>query len=91
MTYVVRYSKNIDWKKFRSISARDKQRIKRAIERKLMTDPFVFGKSLRKSLWGCRSLRVGDYRIIYRIEKKIVEILLFGHRSTVYSDAGGIL
>ncbi len=91
MMYVIRYSKHIDLKKFKSIPANDKKRLKQAIEKKLAVDPVHFGKPLRKSLYGSRSLRVGEYRIIYRIQKDIVEILLFGHRSTIYSDAEDVM
>ena len=87
MTYVVRYSKHLDWKRFRQLSASDRKRLQRAIEGKLAVDPVTFGKPLRKSLWQCRSLRVGDYRIVYRVEGRTVEILLFGHRSNVYQSA----
>lgn len=87
MTYLIRYSADIDWKAFRKLPRDDRMRLKNAVERKLMTDPLTFGKPLRKSLFGCRSLRVGEYRIIFRVEKRIVEILLFGHRANVYQDA----
>lgn len=62
----------------------DKARIKKAIEEKLMHEPEVFGKPLRRSLKGYRKLRVGDYRIIFRIEKQLVKIFCIGHRSVVY-------
>ncbi len=91
MTYVLRYAGSIDWKRFQKLPATDKQRIRDAIEKKLAVDPVQFGKPLRTSLLGCRSLRVGSYRIIYRIDKNIVEILLFGHRSTVYSEMEKVL
>ena len=91
MTYIVRYSKQIDWKRFRALSMREKKRMQEAIERKIAVDPVYYGKPLRKSLFGCRSLRVGAYRIIYRVEGKVVEIVLIGHRSTVYSDATKVL
>ncbi|HQU08729.1 MAG TPA: type II toxin-antitoxin system RelE/ParE family toxin [Opitutales bacterium] len=61
--------------------------IKRAIEERLKVDPLGFGKPLRYSLSGHRSLRVGDYRIIYRIEpsKHTVLIIAIKHRKDVYS------
>ncbi len=55
-----------------------------AIGQKLCQRPEVFGKPLRWSLAGCRSLRVGDYRVVYRIEKKIVKIIGIIHRKTEY-------
>jgi len=88
MTWVVRYSKHINWRSFRKLPAVDKRRIRQAIEGKLQSDPITFGKPLRKSLFGCRALRIGAYRIIYRIHGNCVDILLFGHRSKVYEDAG---
>lgn len=65
----------------------DKNNIKKAIENKLATSPEIFGKPLRQSLKGCRKLRVGDYRIIYRIESATVKIFYIGHRSIVYKEA----
>ncbi len=70
-----------------SFSKTMKERIKIAIEKKLMTEPDKYGKPLRRSLKGYRKLRVGDYRIIFRIEEKRVKIFLIQHRSTVYDKA----
>ena len=58
--------------------------IKKAIEDRLTVDPIGFGKPLRYSLAGHRRLRVGDYRIIYRINGQTVNILKIGHRKEVY-------
>ena len=61
-----------------------KAKIKTAIENKLTERPELFGKPLRKSLRGYRKLRVGDYRVIFRIEKMAVKIFAIQHRSVVY-------
>lgn len=47
---------------------------------------FMRGKRLDGIFAGCRSKRVGDYRIMYRVffEKKIVEVLTIRHRKDVY-------
>jgi hypothetical protein len=42
---------------------------------------------LRFSLKGLRSLRVGDYRVVFRIQKNEVFIVLIAHRSFVYKEA----
>lgn len=65
-----------------------KKTIKKAIEERLMKDPVGFGKPLRYSLKGHRRLRVGDYRIVYRIDsdKKIVIIVAIKHRKEVYEE-----
>lgn len=68
------------------VSAR--QQIKNAIEERLMVDPVGFGKPLRYSLKGHRRLRVGDYRVVYRIDAphKTVLIIAIKHRKKVYGD-----
>ena len=64
-----------------------KSEIKHAIEKKLMTRPEVYSKPLRRSLKGYRKLRVGGYRIIFRIEDNRVKILVIQPKSTVYNTA----
>lgn len=70
-----------------NLSVATKVRLKAAIEQKLMTHPESYGKPLRKSLKGYRKLRVGNYRLIFRIESQLVKIFLIQHRSTVYKHA----
>ncbi|MBT4762966.1 MAG: type II toxin-antitoxin system RelE/ParE family toxin [Bdellovibrionaceae bacterium] len=63
-----------------------KARIKKAIESRLTLDPVGLGKPLRYSFVGHRRLRVGDYRVVYRIDpkKKIVTLVAIQHRKDVY-------
>ncbi len=61
-----------------------KKKIKKAIEKKLVKSPEVFGKPLRRSLKGYRKLRVGNYRVIFRIEERSVMIFAIKHRKEVY-------
>ena len=65
-----------------------KSRIQKAIEARLILDPVKFGEPLRRSLSGFRKLRVGDYRVIYRIQGQTVIILKIGHRKEVYKKFG---
>ncbi len=69
------------------LGAPNKARVKKAIEGKLSSAPEVFGKPLRRSLKGYRKLRVGDFRVIFRIEGQTVKVLIIGHRSIVYKMA----
>ena len=62
-------------------------KIQDAINKKLTTNPETFGKPLRKSLKGYRRLRVGDYRVVFRIEGEVVIIFAIIHRSGVYPKA----
>lgn len=70
------------------LSAAIRRQIQSAIELKLTTHPEHFGKPLRRSLKGYRKLRVGDYRVIFRIEGRDVKIFVIQHRSVVYGDHG---
>ncbi|MBI2453662.1 type II toxin-antitoxin system RelE/ParE family toxin [Candidatus Peregrinibacteria bacterium] len=64
-----------------------KKRVKKAIETKLTSHPEQFGKPLRRSLNGYRKLRVGDYRVVFRIDGQIIKIFLIQHRSVVYKNS----
>lgn len=61
------------------------ERVRRAIAEKLRVKPEIFGKPLRRSLKGYRKLRVGDYRVIYRIEQGVVKVFVIQHRSAAYA------
>ena len=66
------------------LDSKIKIRIKTAIETRLAISPHQYGKSLRKTLKGYWKLRVGDYRVVFRIAKS--EVWIFGiiHRKDVY-------
>jgi mRNA interferase RelE/StbE len=63
-----------------------RRRIADAIESRLVHSPHQYGAPLRKTLKGYWKLRVGDYRIIYKVDKDEVLILAIRHRKTVYED-----
>ena len=65
-----------------------RDRIRLAIEQKLTSQPETFGMPLRRSLKGYRKLRVGDYRVVFRIEQENILILAILHRSIVYKISG---
>ena len=62
--------------------------IKRAIETRLTVEPIGLGKPLRYSFVGHRRLRVGDYRVVYRVnnESRVVTIVFIKHRKDVYAE-----
>lgn len=62
-----------------------KDTIRRAIETRLIPNPYLTGEPLRQSLKGHRKLRVSDYRVIYRIQDDEIIVLKIGHRKEVYS------
>ena len=70
----------------RSLPKTMHSRIRKAIESRLMVDPIAYGKPLRYALSGQRSLRVGDWRVIYTVEmeKHAVRVLAIRHRKEAY-------
>ena len=87
MTYLLRYHELVVRQDIPQLSSEWKERIKLLIEEKLSEHPEVFGKPLRRSLKNYRKFRVGDYRVIFRIEKSSVKIFVIQHRSVVYKTA----
>lgn len=84
MSFSILYEQEVVDIDIPALPKREKQRISNAIAEKLTSSPDTFGKPLRRSLRSYRALRVGDYRIIFRIEQKTVKIFAIGHRSMIY-------
>ena len=61
-------------------------RILNAIQERLTVNPEERGKPLIKEWKDHRRIRVGDYRVIYKIEKERVVVLVveIDHRKDVY-------
>lgn len=84
--YKIKYKKDVVEKDIPSLPKMVKLRVKTAIETKLVFNPIEFGKPLRYSLSGYRRLRVGDYRVVFRIEpnKTEVTIVAIKHHKKIY-------
>jgi len=82
---------------FDSEAADDIRRLDRPVQRRILNylreriaaadDPQKFGAPLRRELAGFWKYRVGDYRLICRLEeeKLVVLVVRVGHRRNVYS------
>lgn len=83
MPYIIKYHKNLkeDLNKLDKFS---RSRIKKVIETRLLIDPIKYGQLLKGTLKGFRKLRIGDYRVIYKIVKMEVIILGIRHRRDIY-------
>ncbi len=55
-------------------------RIERAIRNRLMINPIKYGLYLHGSFKGYRKLRVGDWRIIFRVVDQEIRIIAIGNR-----------
>ena len=59
---------------FKKISKKDRSIIIKTIYKKLGSSPEEYGSPLRHVLKGYWKLKISDYRVIYRIEKKEVKV-----------------
>ena len=87
VTFEVVYHKAVVKDDIPRLSQPWKEKIQNSIEEKLTSNPDFFGKPLRRSLKGYRKLRVGDYRVVFRIQGARVLVLAILHRSIVYQEA----
>ena len=74
--------KKMDYMQARSINKWIEKNLVRCI------NPHFIGKALKGDLKGCWRYRVGNYRLITRIdnEKIIITIIKIGHRQGIYND-----
>ena len=69
------------------LPAEARRRIARLVEARLGTSPERFGVPLTGSLRGYWKLRVGEYRVVYKVGEGEVLILAVLHRKDVYDRA----
>lgn len=83
MSWEIRYAASAA-RAIRKLDPQIRRRVRAAVET-LAEEP-TRGKPLQLSLKGLRSLRTGDYRIVYRTVAQRLEILIVavGHRREVY-------
>jgi len=85
LTYKIEYLASVVSEDLPALPKSARELIKRAIEQRLTIDPIGLGKPLRYDLKGLRRLRVGSYRILYRIEGiNCVVITRIDYRRDVY-------
>ena len=83
MAFELLYHRDVP-KDLERIDERMKKRIKTAIEGRLAIAPHQYGEPLRKTLKGYWKLRVGDYRIVFKIVENEVWIFGISHRKEIY-------
>lgn len=84
MTFEIIYHPDCLKKDIPKLDPSVRKRIRQTIESRLKTSPMDFGKPLRHTIEALWSLRVGDWRVIYKIFKNEVWVLRIGHRKEVY-------
>lgn len=90
MKWAVRYHPEVK-EDLESIGPSAARRIMRTIDVKLTQAPMQFGVPLSGTLSEFRKLRIGDYRVVYRVQAPVVMVfvLTVGHRRDleVYKSA----
>lgn len=59
-------------------------RIEKAIRERLILNPIKYGLYLHGSLKGYRKLRIGSWRVIYKVMGKEIRIIAIGNRKDIY-------
>ena len=87
MAWTIEYAESVR-KTVRKLETQQRQRIRTFLEERLASlgDPRSIGKSLSGSLAGLWRYRVGDYRVIARIEdeRMVILVVRIGPRKAVY-------
>ena len=84
MTFELRYHPDVRDVDIPQLNETLKKRIKKAIEERLSISPHQYGEPLRKTLKGYWKLRVGDYRVVCKVERNEVWIFAIINRIDVY-------
>lgn len=84
MSYTLYYHPRVKKEDLAELPRTIKERIRQAIEQKLLSEPDRYGQPLKKGLQGYRKLRIGDYRVIYKVNEGNIFIFKIGHRKDVY-------
>ena len=88
MAYNLFYHPDVNKVDLPVIDEKNKIMIKRAIEERLATNPEVYGKPLQRTLKGYWKLRVGEYRVVFKIFGNDIRIFGIIHRRRVYDIIG---
>ena len=84
--FSIRYHPLVLEKDLPKLGAADKDRVRKAIETKLLIAPEKYAKPLQSTLKGYWSLRAGDWRIIFKLQGKEIQVMCIGHRREVYKS-----
>lgn len=85
MSFSILYHPEVIKRDIPKLNSDMRKRIKMAIETRLLAAPQEYGEPLRKTLKNYWKLRVGDYRIVFRVAENEILILGICHRKEAYS------
>jgi mRNA interferase RelE/StbE len=87
VSYELRYHPQVKRRDLPKLDRSARERIRTAIETRLVQNPEYYSEPLRKTLKPYRKLRVGDYRVVFRVIENSVFILAILHRKEAYQHA----
>jgi len=82
--YTLKYHPSVKTEDVPKLDKGTAAKIKQAIETRLLTAPQEYGEPLGRTLKGYWKLRVGDHRVVFRIQNEDILILGIIHRKEVY-------
>lgn len=85
--YGVKYHPAVKSEDLPRLGSDIKLRIRKAIEDKLMVAPHEYGLPLRQTLKGYWKLRVGDYRVVFKVAGDMITVFCIAHRKEIYQRA----
>jgi mRNA interferase RelE/StbE len=84
MAYVIHFDRKVIRRDLPAVPSANIEQIMRAIHERLTVDPIGLGKPLTGEFKGLYRLRVGDWRIIYKVEDGNVIIRFVRLRRDAY-------
>jgi mRNA interferase RelE/StbE len=88
VAYLLKYHPSVQGEDLPKLDRKARERIKRAIEQRLMVAPQEYGEPLGRTLKGYWKLRVEDYRVFFKVQGKTILVLGILHRKDVYGIVG---
>lgn len=85
MSYILSYHPKIE-DDIQSLPVNIQKRIEGSIKNRLTEKPEKYGTPLKGTLKGYWKIRVGDYRIVYKIIANEIYILGIAHRRIIYTN-----
>jgi mRNA interferase RelE/StbE len=84
VAYTVSYHHLVKTEDLPKLDNTIKTRIRKAIETRLMIAPEEYSEPLRRTLKGYWKLRVGDYRVVFKVQGAEITVLGIRHRRDIY-------
>ena len=84
MPFSIIYHPDVKERDIPKLNGDVRNRIRKAIETRLIVAPQEYGEPLRKTLKGYWKMRVGDYRVVFRVDGEEILVLGICHRKEVY-------